>query len=69
MIFTIVKLHNPMLGFVDGNVQMMLNKDSLTPKAFLSPESAYAWAQSEGLYIDNYVIRVVDMATKQFIGG
>ena len=66
MIWWIVRLKDPRLGLADGNVQLMLNENK-TPKAFLSPESAYTWAEMEGLPIDNYYVHVIDRETKEYV--
>ena len=64
-VWWIVKFKNPQLGFVDGNVQLMLNEDG-SPKGFLSPESAYVWAESESFPIDNQQTFVMGRDTKEF---
>jgi len=66
MIWWIVKLKEPKLGLLDGNVQLMLKEDNKTPLTYLSSESAYAWAESVGLYIDNINIFVINRETKEF---
>ena len=66
MIWWIVKLKEPKLGLLDGNVQLMLKEDNKTPLTYLSAESAYAWAESVGLYIDNINIFVINRETKEF---
>ena len=66
MIWWIVKLREPKLGLLDGNVQVMLKEDNKTPLTYLSAESAYVWAESVGLYIDNINIFVINRETKEF---
>ena len=66
MIWWIVKLKEPKLGLLDGNVQLMLKEDNKTPLTYLSAESAYACAESVGLYIDNINIFVINRETKEF---
>ena len=66
MIWWIVKLKEPRLGLVDGNVQVMLKEDNKTPLTYLSAESAYTWAESVGLYIDNINTFVINKKTREF---
>ena len=66
MILWIGRLKEPKLGLLDGNVQLMLKEDNKTPLTYLTAESAYAWAESVGLYIDNINIFVINRETKEF---
>ena len=66
MIWWIVKLREPKLGLLDGNLQVMLKEDNKTPLTYLSAESAYVWAESVGLYIDNINTFVINKKTREF---
>ena len=65
MIWYIVQVKERSLGVVNNNVQVLLSEDSKTPMAFLSPESAYAWAESVGFLIDNLHTFVIDRDTQE----
>ena len=65
MIWYIVQVKERSLGVVNNNVQVLLSEDSKTPMAFLSPESAYAWAESVGCLIDNLHTFVIDRDTQE----
>ena len=65
-VWWIIQFKTPELGFVDGNVQLMLNDDG-SQKAFLSPESAYSWAESERFLIDHQRTFVMGKETKELI--
>ena len=65
MIWYIVQVKERSLGVVNNNVQVLLSEDSKTPMAFLSPESAYAWAASVGFLVDNVNTFVIDRDTQE----
>ena len=65
MIWYIVQVKERSLGVVNNNVQVLLSEDSKTPMAFLSPESAYAWAESVGLVIDGKYLLVINRDTQE----
>lgn len=65
IVWWIVNLREPLYGLQDGNVQVMLSEDTQIPVPFLSPASAYAWAESEGLDIDNRNTFVVNKDTRE----
>ena len=65
MIWYIVQVKERSLGVVNNNVQVLLSEDSKTPMAFLSPESAYAWAESVGFLVDNVNTFVIDRDTQE----
>ena len=65
-VWWIVRFKNSQLGFVDGNVQLMLKEDG-SPLGFLSPETAYTWAESERFLIDHQQTFVMGKQTKELI--
>ena len=69
MIWWIVKVKEPLMGVMDGNVQVMLNEDDTEPIAFLSPESAVSWAESVDFNLDDPSIYIVDRDTREVYDG